>query len=56
MYSDGCGNTTFALDDHLGWKPRQQASLSLTESIVSIAGEVPPYQVRAGSFEWQTRW
>ena len=45
MYSDGCGNTTFALDDHLGWKPRQQASPSLTESIVSIAGEVPPYQV-----------
>ena len=22
MYSDGCGNTTFALDDRLGWKPR----------------------------------
>ena len=41
MYSDGCGNTTFALDDHLGWKPRQQASPSLTESIVSMASQVP---------------
>ena len=41
LYNDGCGNTTFALDDHLGWKPRQQARPSLTESIVSIASEVP---------------
>lgn len=41
MYSDGSGNTTFALDDYLGWKPRQQASPSLTESIVSMASAVP---------------
>ena len=41
MYSDGDGNTIFALDDHLGWKPRQQASPSLTESIVSMASAVP---------------
>lgn len=41
MYSDGSGNTTFALDDYLGWKPRQQASPSLTESIVSMASVVP---------------
>ena len=31
----------FALDDYLGWKPRQQASPSLTESIVSMASAVP---------------
>ena len=37
MYSDGGGNTIFALDDYLGWKPRQQASPSLIESIVSMA-------------------
>ena len=41
MYRDGDGNTMFALDDHLGWKPRQQASPSLTESIVSMASAVP---------------
>ena len=41
MYSDGDGNTIFALDDYLGWKPRQQASPSLTESIVSMASAVP---------------
>ena len=41
MYSDGCGNTTFALDEHLGWRPRQQASPSLTESIVSMASMMP---------------
>ena len=50
MYSDGCGNTTFALDDHLGWKPRQQSSPSLTESIVSMASMMPPYQVRGRPF------
>ena len=50
MYSDGSGNTTFALDDYLGWKPRQQASPSLTESIVSMASPVPPYQVRGRLF------
>ena len=41
LYSDGCGNMTFALDDHLGWKPHQQASPSLTESIVSMASVMP---------------
>ena len=41
MYSDGCGNTTFALDDRLGWKPRQQSSPSLTESMVSMASMMP---------------
>ena len=41
MYRDGDGNTMFALDDYLGWKPRQQASPSLTESIVSMASAVP---------------
>ena len=41
MYSDGDGNTIFTLDDYLGWKPRQQASPSLTESIVSMASAVP---------------
>ena len=41
MYSDGEGKTIFALDDYLGWKPRQQASPSLTESVVSMASAVP---------------
>ena len=41
MYSDGNGNTIFALDDYLGWNPRRQASPSLTESIVSMASVVP---------------
>ena len=41
MYRDVDGSTVFALDDHLGWKPRQQASPSLTESVVSMAGAVP---------------
>ena len=50
MYSDGDGNTISALDDYLGWKPRQQASPSLTESIVSMASAVPPYQVRGRLF------
>lgn len=37
MYKDGDGRTLFALDDHLRWKPRQQASPSLTKSVVSMA-------------------
>ena len=41
MYRDEDADTVFALDDHLGWKPRQQASPSLTESIVSIASAAP---------------
>ena len=41
MYSDGNGNTIFALDDYLGWNPRRQASPSLTEKIVSMASVVP---------------
>ena len=41
MYSDGRGNTTFALDDHLGWKPRQQSSPPLAESMVSMASMMP---------------
>ena len=32
------------------WKPYQQASPSLTESIVSMASLVPPYQVRGRPF------
>ena len=35
MYRDDNGNTLFALDEHLGWKPRQQATPSLTESVVA---------------------
>ncbi len=35
MYRDDEGNTLFALDEHLGWKPRQQATPSLTESVVA---------------------
>ena len=41
MYKDGYGSTVFALDEHLGWKPRQQASPSLTKSIVSMASAAP---------------
>ena len=41
MYTDGEGSTMFALDEHLGWKPRQQASPSLTKSVVSMASAVP---------------
>ena len=41
MYRDRDGDTTFALDDYLGWRPRQQASPSLTESIVAMASVAP---------------
>ena len=34
-------DTTFALDEHLGWGPRQQSSPSLTESMVSLANHLP---------------
>ena len=41
MYRDSNGSTVFALDEHLGWKPQQQASVSMTQSVVEMATEMP---------------
>ena len=41
LYRDERGLGRFGLDEHLGWKPRQQSSPSLTESIVALASEAP---------------
>ena len=47
---DDAGQTRYRLDEALMWKPYQQASPSLTESIVSKASVMPPYQVRGRLF------
>ena len=41
MYRDSDGGTVFALDECLGWRPRQLASPSLTERVVEMATEMP---------------
>lgn len=50
MYRDTVGTTVFALDECLGWKPQQQASVSMTQSVVEMATEMPPYRVRGRLF------
>ena len=40
MYRDSDGRTVFDLDDYLGWKPRQLASPSITQSVVEMATEI----------------
>ena len=41
MYRDTEGRTVFALDEYLGWRPRQLASPSITECVVEMATEMP---------------
>ena len=41
MYRDSGGRTVLALDEYLGWKPRQLASPSITERVVEMATEMP---------------
>ena len=40
MYRDSDGGTVFALDECLGWRPRQLASPSMTERVVEMATEM----------------
>ena len=40
MYRDSDGETVFPLDEYLGWKPQQQASPSITESVVEMATQL----------------
>ena len=55
MYRDSDGETVFPLDEYLGLKPQQQASPSITESVVEMATEMPPYQVRGRLFRKVTK-
>ncbi len=41
IYRDEDGQSRIALDEHLGWESHQQASPSLTESIVSLSAQMP---------------
>ena len=41
IYRDENGRSRIALDEHLGWESHQQASPSLTESIVSLCAHMP---------------
>lgn len=41
MYRDDAGQTRYRLDEALMWKPYQQASPSLTESVVTMASVMP---------------
>ena len=41
LYRDTDGETVFLLDEYLGLKPQQQASPSITESIVEMAAQMP---------------
>ena len=41
IYRDEDGRSRIALDEHLGWVSHQQASPSLTESIVSLCAYMP---------------
>ena len=50
LYRDPDGQSRFALDEHFGWESHQQASPSLTESIVTLSAQMPPYQVRGRLF------
>ena len=55
MYRDSDGETVFPLDEYLGLKPQQLASPSITESVVEMATEMPPYQVRGRLFRQVTK-
>ena len=50
IYRDQEGQSRFALDEHFGWESHQQASPSLTESIMTLSAQMPPYQVRGRLF------
>lgn len=41
LYRDRQGKTVFALDERMGWKPRQKASPSIAERVVEMATEMP---------------
>ena len=41
MYRDSEGRTVIALDEYLGWKPRQLASPSIAECVVEMATDMP---------------
>ena len=41
LYRDSEGETVFALDERLGWKPQQLASTSITERVVEMATDMP---------------
>ena len=41
LYRDQDGQSRFALDEHLEWESHQQASPSLTESIVMLSAQMP---------------
>ena len=50
LYRDTEGETMFALDERMGWKPKQLASPSIAERMVEMAADMPPYQVRGRLF------
>jgi len=41
LYTDSEGEYHFLLDEHMGWKPNQAATVSLTEALVKLSTEVP---------------
>ena len=41
LYIDSEGEYHFLLDEYMGWKPNQAATVSLTESLVKLSTEVP---------------
>ena len=41
LYRDQQGQNVFALDERMGWKPRQKASPSIAERVVEMATEMP---------------
>ena len=55
MYRDSDDETVFPLNEYLGLKPQQLASPSITESVVEMATEMPPYQVRGRLFRKVTK-
>ena len=48
LYHDPEGQSRFALDEHFGWESHQQASPSLTESIVTLSSQMPRIKYGAG--------
>ena len=55
MYRDSDDETVFPLNEYLGLKPQQLASPSVTDSVVEMATEMPPYQVRGRLFRKVTK-
>ena len=41
LYRDSEGETVFALDERMGWKPQQLASPSIAERVVEMATDMP---------------